>query len=127
MGGEKMLAFPCLRLLSGSPPRGRGKGFDAVERAGFIGITPAWAGKRFHCLGLCRCHQDHPRVGGEKTFNAPTENKRRGSPPRGRGKGIHTTAKEWRQRITPAWAGKRAKETKNWKEAEDHPRVGGEK
>ena len=90
-----------------SPPRGRGKGptFSGIFHPG--GITPAWAGK--------------------STFNAPTENKRRGSPPRGRGKVSEKLTGANYARITPAWAGKRVKFvyliTPPW----DHPRVGGEK
>ena len=45
VGGEKNTKQKSGDKDTGSPPRGRGKGLDALEVAGFIGITPAWAGK----------------------------------------------------------------------------------
>lgn len=71
MGGEKSMAVFWAAVVLGSPPRGRGKGLDAVEAAGFIGITPAWAGKREVELAFRIAPQDHPRVGGEKTKKIP--------------------------------------------------------
>ena len=50
-----------------------------------------------------------------------------GSPPRGRGKDIQCTNGKQAQRITPAWAGKRASKPRRRSGAWDHPRVGGEK
>ena len=107
MGGEKFCLVVSLLGFWGSPPRGRGKGFDAVEAAGFIGITPAWAGKRNSAKQWRRTSRDHPRVGGEKF--------------------IFDRNNEASIRITPAWAGKRIIPIRNTKQAGDHPRVGGEK
>ena len=45
MGGEKFALAVDQRFIRGSPPHGRGKGFQNGHAAGKIGITPAWAGK----------------------------------------------------------------------------------
>ena len=39
-----------------------------LEGAGVVGITPAWAGKRYLPPYLCNGSWDHPRMGGEKMF-----------------------------------------------------------
>ena len=46
MGGEKFYVDEVLPGDTGSPPRGRGKGFWYLVKVPFIRITPAWAGKR---------------------------------------------------------------------------------
>ncbi len=86
MGGEKSLLFAASRASVGSPPRGRGKGVPALEVAQHIGITPAWAGKSAGERQRPPCPQDHPRVGGEKSFISSTVLSYQGSPPHGRGK-----------------------------------------
>ena len=50
-----------------------------------------------------------------------------GSPPRGRGKAWLVPLPLWRDRITPAWAGKSCPDLLKVFSARDHPRVGGEK
>ena len=50
-----------------------------------------------------------------------------GSPPRMRGKAFYLGTRQRAQRITPAYAGKRAKAAGNKLVNEDHPRVCGEK
>ena len=50
-----------------------------------------------------------------------------GSPPRGRGKGKAEVEAKIKERITPAWAGKRFPSFSPAVHPEDHPRVGGEK
>ena len=47
MGGEKPIRLVVLWLAGGSPPHGRGKGCKIVQRKVSLGITPAWAGKRW--------------------------------------------------------------------------------
>ncbi len=86
VGGEKLLQFALPLLLTGSPPRGRGKVdtdciLNRTER-----ITPAWAGKS--CFGeVCVDGlEDHPRVGGEKSLMSAHFGSPMGSPPRRRGK-----------------------------------------
>ena len=92
-----------------------------------IRITPAWAGKSNPPNSPLKQIKDHPRVGGEKRRNRKSTSRRKGSPPRGRGKVWELNRAETDRRITPAWAGKRTcyyiDNTRTW----DHPRVGGEK
>ena len=71
--------------------------------------------------------RDHPRACGEKNKELegvwlPME-----SPPRGRGKAFSVLRRQFRFRITPAWAGKRQTATMPRTMTRDHPRVGGEK
>ena len=47
MGGEKADVFRVRVAGEGSPPRGRGKDEGVTETDVSVGITPAWAGKRF--------------------------------------------------------------------------------
>ena len=127
VGGEK----PVLRCRTvcrlGSPPRGRGKGIFAILALSATGITPAWAGKSLLPVRIGSTHEDHPRVGGEKSPSARISNAGIGSPPRGRGKAAHTDELTAAIRITPAWAGKRPSSTLEQRPSTDHPRVGGEK
>ena len=127
MGGEKQLPFHFFCVLGGSPPRGRGKALHLVPSSKQHRITPAWAGKSAAVDAAAAAARDHPRVGGEKTMRFIIASTVSGSPPRGRGKAFQTPCPGWRERITPAWAGKsRVKQNQIafwW----DHPRVGGEK
>ena len=66
VGGEKCRTCSNCALLTGSPPRRRGK---AKRQAGLLfpaGITPAWAGKSLWTKAISTRTLDHPRVGGEK-------------------------------------------------------------
>ena len=65
--GEKYSVASAQKVLSGSPPRMRGKVHGVVQELACVGITPAYAGKRLHTCGRCGCPRDHPRVCGEKT------------------------------------------------------------
>ena len=127
MGREKRLILFVFRAVTGSPPRGRGKGDTNYKIPRFFGITPAWAGKSFCRHSHVIQNADHPRVGGEKPSTYQVEYWALGSPPRGRGKDERRRPGEIRARITPAWAGKSwpLRDIHNlvW----DHPRVGGEK
>ena len=70
--------------------------------------------------------RDHPRVRGEGLRYHVQDHRRRGSPPRSRGRLEHTDVPFERDRITPAFAGK----ANLWPTAtagtQDHPRVRGE-
>ncbi len=127
MGGEKPdVPSPGTRG-TGSPPHGRGKVRQQPAIVVLTGITPAWAGKRrFFVL----CHnraQDHPRMGGEKSFIYLLPFFRLGSPPHGRGKGQEPERWTLWPGITPAWAGKRMLWSEEKPLTGDHPRMGGEK
>ena len=85
--GEKTLLFLKWCSDTGSPPRMRGK----------VSIA-----SRFVC-----CFEDHPRVCGEKLNALLVAGSLMGSPPRMRGKEHRTRQAVWKDRITPAYAGKR--------------------
>ena len=87
VGGEKCLMSWSCALLTGSPPRGRGKATFSGRCGPGVGITPAWAGKRRGVFSTPRTAGDHPRVGGEKGGGFVCYRCHWGSPPRGRGKG----------------------------------------
>ena len=91
----------------GSPPRRRGKVLRELVRGHALGITPAWAGKRIWRSPHERFFQDHPRVGGEKSFAASSLRRGLGSPPHGRGKVVEICDVVALVGITPARAGKR--------------------
>ena len=113
--------------MYGSPPHVRGK---ETRQAGLLrapGITPAYAEKSYTRLVLLRPMWDHPRVCGEKTFLEPKGQTRLGSPPRMRGKGCNLARGVRPDRITPAYAGKRAVLPYAPAHSGDHPRVCGEK
>ena len=64
--GEKIIAALAGGIVTGSPPRVRGKGLLSDAHMLQMGITPACAGKRRGaCFGFIG-EQDHPRVCGEK-------------------------------------------------------------
>ena len=127
VGGEKQLPFHFFCVLGGSPPRGRGKALHLVPSSKQHRITPAWAGKSAAVDAAAAAARDHPRVGGEKTMRFIIASTVSGSPPRGRGKAFQTPCPGWRERITPAWAGKRTAGSRQRQRTKDHPRVGGEK
>ena len=127
MGGEKMTPALSKPRTRGSPPHGRGKGGVAELDSSGHGITPAWAGKRSSQSGRGCRWRDHPRMGGEKLPSGFLYNLPIGSPPHGRGKADGKPAGERRNRITPAWAGKRDIAARGAGCSGDHPRMGGEK
>ena len=126
-GGEKKLRIELSQPHAGSPPRWRGKVCGDKPRAVGGRITPAWAGKRYVCVGGMYHTRDHPRVGGEKIFHRVRCWRDWGSPPRGRGKDSHSRFVTVRVGITPAWAGKSGGILVLETPLQDHPRVGGEK
>ena len=67
VGGEKIADYMQVSVGEGSPPRGRGKGYNRTMRLCNTRITPAWAGKRQRSADPAFRKGDHPRVGGEKS------------------------------------------------------------
>ena len=70
MCGEKVNTALMWQFNEGSPPRVRGKVFNACPACVLVGITPACAGKRSLHRGTKFVFWDHPRVCGEKTSKA---------------------------------------------------------
>ena len=127
VGGEKSTVPATGSSYWGSPPRGRGKVIQLPSFGGASRITPAWAGKSCYAIFGGRVPWDHPRVGGEKMCELGNDHAGQGSPPRGRGKARRLSSWWTTSRITPAWAGKSLGTGCDRCQAEDHPRVGGEK
>ena len=90
-------------------------------------ITPAYAGKRSSSTQKCDNPRDHPRLRGEKSKNTLYRAVKKGSPPLTRGKVPPYHFFLCTYRITPAYAGKRERQTGDAGTAEDHPRLRGEK
>ena len=105
----------------------RGKGILALRTKALNRITPAYAGKRVMVNQSRHAVQDHPRVCGEKHREQRATARGEGSPPRMRGKGPGHVPHGERERITPAYAGKRVSRASGFVPNSDHPRVCGEK
>ena len=104
--GEKLYDQMQEQAGKGSPPRMRGKGGRWPESVAANGITPAYAGKRQEVRGSDIILEDHPRVCGEKAPSGRPRSRRKGSPPRMRGKAEPVEVVELPGGITPAYAGK---------------------
>ncbi len=127
VGGEKLMSATALWYAVGSPPRRRGKAERAAGRHRPAGITSAWAGKRLTRPAMTGTPRDYPRVGGEKRPAEIDSVASLGSPPHRRGKAFSVLRRQFRFRITPAWAGKRSGKSASDNVPRDHPRMGGEK
>ena len=125
--GEKGISYFSGAVVSGSPPRMRGKVFFHHRDALGKRITPAYAGKRKPFWYDLNQQRDHPRVCGEKWTTAGRSPPPRGSPPRMRGKVHAAQSRAALHGITPAYAGKRDIDDIILRGGEDHPRVCGEK
>ena len=125
--GEKMHPKTSDSLISGSPPRMRGKAIDRHFPEPCFGITPAYAGKRGRNKSGQPAAKDHPRVCGEKADTAAACALCWGSPPRMRGKAPSAAQAALQMGITPAYAGKRKRKAGLRRQTKDHPRVCGEK
>ena len=127
MCGEKSERILCCRVVLGSPPRVRGKGYQGNVRDFGRRITPACAGKRAFSHSSDMPARDHPRVCGEKGGAMRFSWLPKGSPPRVRGKVKLVRSDQKLVGITPACAGKSRLWTGMWTSWKDHPRVCGEK
>ena len=107
--GEKTGTTETLYRTTGSPPPMRGKEYFVTAHVIHYRITPAYAGKRILCHCSCHSLQDHPRLCGEKLFGGWDASIRAGSPPPMRGKGEDSSGSYFGTGITPAYAGKRAR------------------
>ena len=93
-------------MLSGSPPRMRGKPDNPCTHSTAAGITPADAGKTPPLQAPSCIWRDHPRGCGENELIIDPSAASFGSPPRMRGKLFLALIGALPQRITPAGAGK---------------------
>ena len=90
-------------------------------------ITPAYAGKSTNLLISVSCHEDHPRLCGEKLSDFSIIANVLGSPPPMRGKVIFHFHFLRFCGITPAYAGKSIDRIEFFFRVRDHPRLCGEK
>ena len=113
MCGEKSTGILVWLEVIGSPPRMRGKAARLCLFSFFLGIAPAYAGKRLASAVVPPSSEDHPRVCGEKSFTLLLRHGFKGSPPRMRGKEYVSQVGKQKRRITPAYAGKRLKRSRS--------------
>ena len=104
--GENTERLKIVTMLSGSPPRVRGKRPNLPYKEFNIRITPACAGKTWHSMLHDVATRDHPRVCGENDSGTGCKGHEGGSPPRVRGKPCASTFYFSFPGITPACAGK---------------------
>ena len=125
--GEKSPLWYNNRRGEGSPPPMRGKADMGNKCRPYLGITPAYAGKR-HCVSIYHTgNGDHPRLCGEKSHFVKCSRSFTGSPPPMRGKVTLKIENSSGERITPAYAGKRESVKRSSRATPDHPRLCGEK
>ena len=105
----------------------RGKVTINATSGKYLGITPAYAGKRPWMRDGPLWSRDHPRVCGEKPTHLSASSRFQGSPPRMRGKDLKRRTSDGQTGITTAYAGKRRHGQIPRASARDHPRVCGEK
>ena len=125
--GEKTGTAWRWLMVTGSPPRMRGKAQRLLNHSDPLRITPAYAGKRLAGLLEDIREQDHPRVCGEKSPRGHCLCYPIGSPPRMRGKASFFRCLCPGDGITPAYAGKSPASHRTFSKTRDHPRVCGEK
>ena len=124
--GENRGPAQFFRFPLGSPPRMRGKRPGAHPGRSDSRITPADAGKTASSVPLPAKKRDHPRGCGENNMKNPTAKRKKGSPPRMRGKRFDDLFKIIGYRITPADAGKTQSDGRGLLLCRDHPRGCGE-
>ena len=88
-------------------------------------ITPACAGKTYELYPIIKLTEDHPRVCGKNRAPELVGNPDKGSPPRVREKPVLIVLITVISGITPACAGKTAKDARRKPSVKDHPRVCG--
>ena len=125
--GEKAFWLTATAVTLGSPPHMRGKDAQYTAKTCETGITPAHAGKSYHCFARRALYPDHPRTCGEKVRASTLKNRHAGSPPHMRGKEEADPARGAARGITPAHVGKSITLALCPDVLRDHPRTCGEK
>ena len=124
--GEEATSAPGCVVITGSPPRVRGRALILEEAEAVPGITPARAGKRLSSVRIHAGRKDHPRACGEERTPGRSHYRTGGSPPRVRGREDFYAVYGLGGRITPARAGKSAGRGHAGFYPQDHPRACGE-
>ena len=124
--GENSPTVPTSVLVTGSPPRMRGKPHRVKAVVKRQRITPAHAGKTDSGNYRQSSGADHPRACGENSSALLALSSALGSPPRMRGKLPGSRGTVRTGRITPAHAGKTSLVSGLRSVSTDHPRACGE-
>ena len=124
--GEEEFGQQLVLQAEGSPPRMRGRAVALGCVLSWLGITPAYAGKRAPFQKMSTLGRDHPRVCGEEAPKKKKSSHGQGSPPRMRGRAVTADFLLLKFGITPAYAGKSHPATPTTSGGRDHPRVCGE-
>ena len=120
------MATRVARLVTGPPPRARGRLFAAAEASGADWTTPASAGTTRAPLRLPDRRRDHPRERGDDSRQVSTGLVSSGPPPRARGRQSRTSARGRPPGTTPASAGTTDQHGQDQRIRWDHPRERGD-
>ena len=124
--GEDLSGYRLSRVVTGPPPRMRGRP-DRLHRGSHdYGTTPAHAGKTRPTTPRKSRLRDHPRACGEDAADAAAIAENAGPPPRMRGRLIICITLLHSGGTTPAHAGKTCRRRLRSSSARDHPRACGE-
>mgnify|MGYP000871962635 CR=1 FL=1 len=126
MRGEDMAIVPRYMRILGSPPHARGRPWEEITTTRNPGITPACAGKTRRAARPGGRTSDHPRMRGEDTSTTWRMTGLSGSPPHARGRLLKLIFVLLLSGITPACAGKTARDESVVRLKADHPRMRGE-
>ena len=124
--GENCRIIFTFNLITGSPPKVRGKLLKALSWVAIQRITPAGAGKTLRVRAPPPSRTDHPRRCGENVITCISGAGISGSPPQVRGKQRRRCGMSIAKRITPAGAGKTSLLISFYTIKADHPRRCGE-
>ena len=124
--GEDDRQAPVVWLGAGSPPHSRGRQSDEWTAWGMIGLTPAFAGKTRVYRVSSSTHRAHPRIRGEDQVVVEIHGRVQGSPPHSRGRQWVAAPGLVYWGLTPAFAGKTARNATGDRRRKAHPRIRGE-
>ena len=105
----------------------RGQGYRSGDRTDCGRITPAHAGTRMRTMSYTMRGKDHPRTCGDKGSDRRGLSVPPGSPPHMRGQVCSSSWRSAMRRITPAHAGTRTANYRQFTDIKDHPRTCGDK
>ncbi len=123
-GADVQLFHPS-PMLSGSPPRVRGRRKSGISISRGVRFTPACAGQTIRHSPARMPNSVHPRVCGADSHVSGFRSRHFGSPPRVRGRLQSVREKQDRFRFTPACAGQTNSHRWNVALTAVHPRVCG--
>ena len=124
--GDDHVRRSLLILLTGTPPRVRGRRMDADALAPRVRNTPACAGTTVGVSPRCSPTGEHPRVRGDDNSLIRTSSRIIGTPPRARGRLDRGEVLAVEVRNTPACAGTTGSSASRRPPPAEHPRVRGD-